>query len=410
MPVSLQAWMVLRAIVGEVWAPLTRMAEPPVFERSHCSMRQLPCVTSISASVRPPPARSGSAPPPASSLLSALMSRQMATFASRMLPRISSEASAARRRMVKDAPQPMISTSWSICSGCCTECSPARSLMPNGGMRLPGGVRTPLMVGPVMPPTGGVARAAARVVPRWSASAKVAASHGTTISQQTSLRKRSPPDSGFTSGSRRDRTPESRMSFRRLWFGMRVLFASGSPVIGDVDFSASHASMCRRSYVWPSQVLTASRMTSFVMGQRNSWGTSDSFTPPTLPEDPASADTPPSSAAPPRGSATCARIHRWNRLPPPACASLTRASRPPAGARDSLPRELGKRAALPSRTRQYCPAASNSRASAGRGLRPPPSRARRSRSFCISLSVLRSAWPSLFRSPCVWGSSQCWSS
>mmetsp|Transcript_19314 Transcript_19314/g.61335 ORF Transcript_19314/g.61335 Transcript_19314/m.61335 type:complete len:252 (+) Transcript_19314:1172-1927(+) len=212
-PVSRQPWMVLRVTVGEVCAPLTRIAEPAMFERSHCSMRQLPCVTSIKAGARSPLARDEKVPMELSRNRSEAASRHMVRLASLTPPRSSKCASGARRRTVMDLPPPMISTAWSTCRLCCTVCSPVNSLTPKAGMRLPGGARPPLGREPPLLPW---LSSAARLEPMYKASASVAASRGTTISQQTSSRKRVPSVSGFVSGSSRESTPESRISFRRL--------------------------------------------------------------------------------------------------------------------------------------------------------------------------------------------------
>mmetsp|Transcript_42035 Transcript_42035/g.130959 ORF Transcript_42035/g.130959 Transcript_42035/m.130959 type:complete len:368 (-) Transcript_42035:442-1545(-) len=275
--------------------------------------------------------------------------------------------------------------------------------MPNAGVRLKDGALAP-------PPTSSWARLA----PMYRASARVAASRGTTISQQTSSLNCVPSVSGRVSGSRRESTPESRMSLRRLWLGMSALFARGRPVMGEVDFSESHASMLRRSYVWPSQVLTASRITSCVMGQRNSCGMSESFTKDGLEEDPRAPPDPPVAPAggSPCGSAICARIHLWKALPPLAWASLTSASRPPP-ARDSVTLELAGSEAVPSRTRQYCSAASSSRTSAGTGRHPPPNCAMRSSRACWSPSLRACADIPPLESECsshLWGSNLCQSS
>mmetsp|Transcript_57235 Transcript_57235/g.159297 ORF Transcript_57235/g.159297 Transcript_57235/m.159297 type:complete len:276 (-) Transcript_57235:156-983(-) len=236
-PGSRQPWMVLRAIVGEVCAPLTLIAEPTALERSQCSTRQLPWPISSNAAVRALLTRGFKAEPPTEAVPAvAAASRHMATFAKRAPLLISSVASIASLSTVPEVPSPRISTSWSIWRVCNKACSPVNNLMPNDGILLPRTAWVPV-------PTS----RAAHEVPRTSASDNVATSRGTTISQQTLSRNWGPSESGFASGPNRESTPESRINFRRLWFGISVLLARQRPVMGDEEFSASQASIFLRS-------------------------------------------------------------------------------------------------------------------------------------------------------------------
>mmetsp|Transcript_142575 Transcript_142575/g.443422 ORF Transcript_142575/g.443422 Transcript_142575/m.443422 type:complete len:200 (-) Transcript_142575:360-959(-) len=159
-PVSRQPWMVFRVMVGEVWAPLTLMADPAMLQRSHCSTRQLPCVTSIKAGARTLLTRDGKLPTELSLSKSLdTASRSMVKCASRTVDLSSSIASDASRKMVIDLPLPMISTAWSTCNSWSKRCSPVRSLTPKAGIRLRDGTFTPGIPG--VPP----ARSWARLAP-----------------------------------------------------------------------------------------------------------------------------------------------------------------------------------------------------------------------------------------------------
>mmetsp|Transcript_98959 Transcript_98959/g.262854 ORF Transcript_98959/g.262854 Transcript_98959/m.262854 type:complete len:241 (+) Transcript_98959:1926-2648(+) len=58
------------------------------------------------------------------------------------------------------------------------------------------------------------------------------------------------------------------------WFGRSTLSGKSWPVFGDVPCSSSHLAMAALSYVWPSDVITGCSISSRVMQQRNSSGTS----------------------------------------------------------------------------------------------------------------------------------------
>ena len=51
---------------------------------------------------------------------------------------------------------------------------------------------------------------------------------------------------------------QAKIRERSAWLGVRSLFASGSPVSGEVWCDSSHFSMALRSKVWPSAVETGS--------------------------------------------------------------------------------------------------------------------------------------------------------
>mmetsp|Transcript_18127 Transcript_18127/g.59212 ORF Transcript_18127/g.59212 Transcript_18127/m.59212 type:complete len:207 (-) Transcript_18127:135-755(-) len=66
------------------------------------------------------------------------------------------------------------------------------------------------------------------------------------------------------------------MSERIVWAGMRWRCSRGSFVTGDVRARENHASIARRSYVWPSAAMTGSCITSMLIGHKNSSGASSS--------------------------------------------------------------------------------------------------------------------------------------
>ena len=59
------------------------------------------------------------------------------------------------------------------------------------------------------------------------------------------------------------------MSWRNAIAGASCLCESGAPVMGDVELVRSHLSIAVRSNACPSAVVTGSRITSPVIGQRN---------------------------------------------------------------------------------------------------------------------------------------------
>ena len=61
---------------------------------------------------------------------------------------------------------------------------------------------------------------------------------------------------------------------RRVKFGVSAVLSRGAPVIGEVVLPSffSQVSMAVRSYVCPSDKTTGSRITSCVIGHKNSFG------------------------------------------------------------------------------------------------------------------------------------------